>query len=54
MLCIYCHLSQASLVAQQQRLWPAMQETRVGFLVGNPGLGRSPEEGMATHSSTLA
>ena len=41
----------ASLIAQLVKNPPAMQETSVHLI---PGLGRSPEGGMVTHSSILA
>ena len=52
MVGIQCILSKnwASLVAQLVRNMPAMQETPVQFLGWEDPL----EEGMATHSSTLA
>ena len=40
----------ASLVAQTVKHLPTVLETQVR----SPGLGRSPGEGVATHSSTLA
>ena len=41
----------ASLVAQTVKQLPACNEGDLGSI---PGLGRSPGEGNATHSSTLA
>ena len=38
------------LVVQWTGILPAVQETQIW----NPGLGRSPEKEMATHSSLLA
>ena len=43
-----------SLVAQMVKRLPPMRETWVQSLGSIPGLGRSPEKEMATHSSILA
>ena len=47
-------VKRASLVAQVVKNPPAMRETWVRSLASIPGLGRSPGEGKATHSSILA
>ena len=48
-LFIYIAIKQASLVAQTEKNLPAMQAD-AGLI---PGSGRSPGEGIATHSSIL-